>query len=160
MFFAEPVVINCGGEAGTAFAIEQQFMTAQHVADQGVCRVGTVVVRPLSRTGDIASGRALLPQFKHSCDPMQVGEQYRLAGYPAGTSELTITFARVTRVDVDIAPRGGYTMSNMVELSGTVIRGMSGGPVLNSNDEVVGVISASSATRTYIQPLHSTRFCR
>lgn len=160
--------VQCGQDHGTVFATEDgDFITAAHVARGGNCRLNAshpIRVMNYYDRADYARGRAgsFDGSLRVSCEPIIAGEQYIMVGYPAGTDQAIHVFGRATGDSHDI-DQPGVRIDGLVSIrGGGVVRGMSGGPVLNQNGDVVGIISAVSASSriTLVQPIINTRYCR
>ena len=135
------IVCSSGGR-GTGFAVDHnKLVTAAHVVrDQGSCHVNgrPVTVVHIDAATDIAIVSVAVEntrRFKLSCAGFTPEKSYVGAGYAQGTDFVaqrvmgTDTFAK------------GDKFGGMRILTGHFYRGMSGGPVVDENGVVVGIVS-------------------
>lgn len=155
---AEVEVSGCNfGATGTAFVIADDLVvTAWHVVDGaaqitvelGDNRVDAAVVGrdvdrdvALLRLDSPIRGATLLPI---ATSPPRVGEEVAAMGHPRGLP-LALTVGRVTSmngtfdfgVDFDGEP---LVIDDLIQTDAVVAPGNSGGPLINSSGEVVGVV--------------------
>lgn len=71
------------------------------------------------------------------------GQVVGVIGNPLGMGETTVV-GRITEINRSLTTREGVELQNMIQISGSIAPGNSGGPVLTPEGEVVGVISARS----------------
>ena len=74
-------------------------------------------------------------------DLLQVGDDVFAIGCPGGVCG-TVTVGRVANIGVTITVEGGKELRGMLMVDITIDRGSSGGPLVNSRGEVVGVTTA------------------
>ena len=93
-----------------------------------------------------ASDLTLNPVAFGDSDALQVGETVYAIGNPLGELTYSMTPGIVSALDRVITTRdedtGAYKSINMFQISAAVNSGNSGGPVYNSNGEVVGIVTA------------------
>lgn len=75
----------------------------------------------------------------------KAGQQVGVVGYPLGYTAPHVNSGMVSSVD-DEATLDGHFIDRLVTLDAAVNPGNSGGPVLNAQGEVVGLISSSAAS--------------
>jgi S1-C subfamily serine protease len=110
--------------------------------------IGTPVFSVASQ--DVALIKGNFTQFKYALVdlygrfPVQAGnEPYLSFGFPAGQKEAS---------QVYLFPRGNYLFMYLM-VGGTILKGMSGGPVINRRSIVVGVNSAVTENSVLIGPV-------
>ena len=93
-----------------------------------------------------ASDLTLNPVVFGDSDALQVGETVYAIGNPLGELTYSMTPGIVSALDRVITTQdedtGSYKSINMFQISAAVNSGNSGGPVYNSNGEVVGIVTA------------------
>ena len=93
-----------------------------------------------------ASELTLNPVAFGDSDALQVGETVYAIGNPLGELTYSMTPGIVSALDRVITTQdedtGSYKSINMFQISAAVNSGNSGGPVYNSNGEVVGIVTA------------------
>ena len=136
-------LITCGEYMGTAFWISpHRIITANHVSGDRSCSIGGI---PLIRVRndymqDVAefSGLPSRAYIRVRCYAPRRAAVVHASGYAYGafrhTSRLIVTDRRDDGRDEPIA-RG------MVEMNGRSFPGMSGGPMMNRDGEVVALLS-------------------
>lgn len=66
-------------------------------------------------------------------------------GYPIGGESLSVTAGVVSRIELQEYAQGGETLL-AIQIDAAINSGNSGGPVINENDQLVGVAFQSLAT--------------
>jgi S1-C subfamily serine protease len=84
--------------------------------------------------------RALTPLPLGDSDAVDVGDAVVAIGNPFGL-ERSITAGIVSAVQRDIVAPNGYTIDKVIQTDAPINQGNSGGPLLNSSGEVIGVNS-------------------
>ncbi len=156
-------LIQCGPHLGTGIPVSATMMTtAAHVpASEKSCSVTKRLMNSeISTVFTVTTYNASLDyvemqtQRKQSrffsvvCQPLITGETYWLVGYPGGTSALEINPAIALDTyqnSYDPAIKGSL-FAHQRQLRGKAYPGMSGGPVLDNNGNVVGYLSGVSLT--------------
>ena len=92
---------------------------------------------------DAAGLRPIVPGDIHD---MNVGETVYAVGNPLGELTYTMTPGMISAMDREISTEsslmGGDTAVNMFQMSASMNRGNSGGPVYNDRGEVIGIVTA------------------
>ena len=92
---------------------------------------------------DAAGLRPIVPGDIHA---MSVGETVYAVGNPLGELTYTMTPGMISAMDRAISTEsslaGGETTVNMFQMSASMNRGNSGGPVYNDRGEVIGIVTA------------------
>jgi len=150
------VEIQAGNATGTGFVIDSEghIVTNEHVvsgnesvevrfADDGEEQGRVLATDPST---DIAlikvdlTGHDVTPvQFGSSGD-VAVGDPVYAIGNPFGL-ERSITAGIVSALDRDITAPNNFTINGVIQTDAPVNRGNSGGPLLNAEGEVIGVVS-------------------
>jgi len=144
---------------GSGFVIDRDglILTNDHVVTLATDRVGTVTVRfhddprqyPATVVGrapayDLAlvkvnaPGKALTPLPLGDSDRLQPGQKAIAIGNPFGL-EFAVSEGVVSATGRTFAPRSGNLSTNVIQTDAAVNPGSSGGPLLNSSGEVVGI---------------------
>ncbi|MBQ8216609.1 MAG: trypsin-like peptidase domain-containing protein [Oscillospiraceae bacterium] len=84
----------------------------------------------------------LTPAVLGNSDQMQVGDVLYAVGNPLGELEFTMTIGYVSALDRLINTEANTAAINMFQLDAAINSGNSGGPVYNSQGEVIGVATA------------------
>ncbi|HZT44578.1 MAG TPA: trypsin-like peptidase domain-containing protein [Gaiellaceae bacterium] len=87
-----------------------------------------------------ASSRALTPLALGNSDAMRVGDPVVAIGNPFGLDR-TVTAGIVSAIQRAITAPNGYTIDHVIQTDAAINHGNSGGPLLNSRGEVIGVNS-------------------
>lgn len=155
--FAVIPQLECASGKGTGIQLDgDRILTAAHVATRGPCGVNGVPVTTefVSPDRDIAVVKGANPYGVRailSCDGIAPGERYLAAGYALGGPP-------------NIEPLVGTTQrqGDAVVMRGRVYPGMSGGPVIDSDGRVVGVIVRyfKQVDFAAVIPISETYLCR
>lgn len=156
-----------GGDSGTGIVLNEEglILTNNHVISEGTSLTvspgkSANVTRTASVVGtdpnsDLAlikidpSGLGLHPLKLVSSSSVQVGDSVYALGNPYGLTE-TLTKGIVSALQREISAPDGATIKNVIQTDAPLNPGNSGGPLLNSEGDVIGVNSqiASDAART------------
>jgi hypothetical protein len=150
--------VQCAGGSGTAFKTERGWVSAAHVTSLFGCEIGGVPV------GATAEGKLDFSRldyadktrgFKINCEGFKPGTYVFAIGYGGGYTWQTMTRHLATFKDTDDGLR--FLLG-----SPTVIPGMSGGPILNEQGEVVGMVNmyAKLFPVSFSRALKDTSLCR
>jgi hypothetical protein len=126
-------------------------LTAAHVVEDSAgisLRAGTEIsdatVLGLDQKADIALLRSVQPFSGHVFKPAKhepmLAEDVATLGYPL-EADLTFTAGRVSGLDREI-DLGSYVLEDLIQTDAAVNPGNSGGPLVNTAGDVVGVISS------------------
>jgi S1-C subfamily serine protease len=121
------VTANAESVWGTAFYLGAGlYMTAEHVVEKATCTIddAPVTVEYLSQEPDYAIIKAAhFPPYRvvTSCERLQAGERYIATGY-AGTDRDAVAQTVLTATGVS-------DQDQTAEANGSLVQGMSGGPV-------------------------------
>lgn len=155
-----------GGDSGTGIVLNEEglILTNNHVIAEGTSLTvspgkSTSVSRPASVVGtepssDLAlikidpSGLGLHALKLVSSTSVQVGDSVYALGNPYGLTE-TLTKGIVSALQREISAPNGATIKDVIQTDAPLNPGNSGGPLLNSEGDVIGVNSqiASDAAR-------------
>jgi S1-C subfamily serine protease len=154
----------CGRMTGTGVYISSTtVITASHVVASDVCTTPNgreFTIRSIESENDFAVLRtspANVQPYRLNCDGFIAGETYEAGGYANGRSFRSV--ALVARNEMyEIGGEDG----TFYALNGRVEQGMSGGPIVNSSGEIVGIISAvrrDNRSITLAKEIRDTVFC-
>jgi putative serine protease PepD len=153
---AAVVEIQAGNATGTGFVIDAEghVVTNEHVVDEsetvevrfatGGEEQGRVVATDPST--DLAvvqvdlAGHDVTPIRLGSSADVEVGDSVYALGNPFGL-ERTFTAGIVSAVDRDIQAPNNFTINDAIQTDAPVNQGNSGGPLLDTTGNVIGVVS-------------------
>ena len=140
---------------GTGFVVDANghIVTAAHVVDgadsvsvklqDGTTREATVVGKDDATDVAVlkidASGLTLHPLTLGSSSSIDVGDQVAAIGDPFGYAR-SISTGIVSGVDRTIQAPNGFTVAHSIQTDAAVNPGNSGGPVLDANGDVIGIV--------------------
>lgn len=158
-------VLTDGEAAGTGIVLtsDGQVLTNYHVvegstsvkvtiASTGKTYTATVVGH--DQTADVAllqlKGASGLTVAKIDTDTVTVGQRVVAVGNAGGTGSLSAASGKVSDLSASITTESegtvaGEKLSKLIETSADVVPGDSGGPLLDSQHEVVGIDTAASS---------------
>lgn len=90
-------------------------------------------------------------RFWEGLQPIEFGElpalldDVSVVGYPIGGESLSVTAGVVSRIELQEYAQGGETLL-AIQIDAAINSGNSGGPVINEDDQLVGVAFQSLAT--------------
>jgi hypothetical protein len=163
--------IHCGAMGGTGVVVgPHEIITANHVVGHehtcdaifGIMTRRAVVVSADPRN-DVAVLRVEIPlktTYVVNCSGVISGQTYYVAGYPNSMLEFhTDTYLGTNQYFAARGPNGEAWKFRV--MNGSAIEGMSGGPVLNAQHEVVAVVNARPLTGrlALVKELHFTQVC-
>ncbi len=127
-----------GGPAGKAAKVQIKFRDGKTVQAQ-------VVGYDLT-SSDVAllkvdpKGLNLVPAVLGDSDKVQVGEPVVAIGSPFGVYSSSLTAGVVSAVNRTVeSPEQGFTINNAIQTDAAINRGNSGGPLFNSQGQVIGL---------------------
>lgn len=131
--------VICKEGRGTAFRVgPNRMLSVAHVTKNSNCKINGRPFASVEPEGqdfaEVTVADRKLGALPINCDGFQPGEWYWAVGYAGGYEWQTVTRLYAT-IHKDIGMR---------LLRGEVIRGMSGGPILNAKGEVVGTVNAKN----------------
>jgi putative serine protease PepD len=150
------VEVQAGNASGTGFVVDTDghVVTNEHVV--GTARTvqlrfaegGEEQARVIAtdRSTDLAvldvdiSGHNVTPMELGSSAGVEVGDSVYAIGNPFGL-ERSFTAGIVSAVDRDIRAPNGFTISDAIQTDAPVNQGNSGGPLLDTEGNVIGVVS-------------------
>lgn len=161
------------GSTGTAFYLgDNQFISALHVVNEDESCVEAGSQYPLEiiksdKTKDIVLLKIIADEplsaqgMKINCEGFKKGETYLTLGYANGivfVINKLIDTGRTTNKEFIIDEK---SWPGMRELSGFLVVGMSGGPVVDLNGKVVGInnVTGYFGTKAYSFQLKDTFMC-
>lgn len=160
VYYPQAALVSCAEGLGTAFRVEGgKWVSAAHVTGNTACTVEGSPIKAASE-GDLDFSTAdALPSkvrgFKVNCDGYKPGEWVFAIGYAGGRPWQTMTMLLATYKTDSEGRRVlfGYP---------SVIPGMSGGPILNAQGEVVGIVNAyvPGLPFSFSRELRDTSLCR
>jgi hypothetical protein len=161
----EVVLISCAMGFGSGVVIAPNtVISAAHVFQNDTCiidnRSATIVYQDADSDVVILTtdpDRPFQRQMTVSCAPITTNETYRLIGSRARSTVRAID----TRYDVRVAPTQITYNLRGADPSRTPEPGMSGGAVVDEQDRLVGIISATTADgKVGIIELATTPMCQ
>lgn len=143
-------IIVAGDKAAAGFAVSPYVVcTCNHVVNNrdyvpvilsnNQRLRGTVIKR--SWAGDLALVRipVAMPFLKMAIEDSQQGDHISILGHPAGY-RYSLCRGWVSATDRKINLPTGQELTNILQLDASIHQGMSGSPVLNDDNEIVGMI--------------------
>jgi hypothetical protein len=159
LLFALIAQVHCGEYVGTAFHIGgDHWVSASHITVQRRCKIGNYSLKVTERDAvqDFLRFDTHGPTeaLKVSCEGFVAGRTYYAVGYQ-------VDDPRLTRIPLTTSPKPAMYGRAILE-GPNPIEGMSGGPILNDRDEVVGtIIGYINGTNYNVSvPLKNTSLCR
>ena len=157
-------IVICNGGRGTAFRTGiGAYTSVNHVTSQPGCKIDGVPVDVTYKDEetDYSSVRTKVfgKGLKINCEGFKDGEVYLAVGHARGLPVQRAMFVQSSYAWTLLAPwKGFHTLIGKERF----IPGMSGGPVLNSKGEVVGLVNGYSSILplSFSQPLSETAACR
>jgi serine protease Do len=155
----EPTENGSGGACGSGFFISKsRILTANHVVDSKNFRVEfdnkyfPVKIIKRDKNSDLALLQIDFESdsfYKISESSPLINEEVRCKGFPRGIWTRCVSVGKVRKFSKSKHPDSDrFVLQCNVWMN--VIPGMSGGPLLNSNNEVVGVLSTKNMDGTYM----------
>ena len=146
------IVLTSGGEILTNYHVVEG-STAIRVTVAGTGKTYTATVVGADQTSDVA-----VLQLKNASglttadldeDQVSVGDDVTAVGNAGGTGSLSAVDGEVTSLNASITTQAedsvkGESLKSMIETDADVVAGDSGGPLLDSQGEVVGIDTAAS----------------
>lgn len=153
--------VVCEDGRGTAFKIESgQWLTARHVSANGGCTLNgrRVYQAHADQVGDFAIidiGDSSTGGLKVDCGGFRDGEWYHGIGFGKGVQQ-----SKSVRHSAFHSMLWGRSFA--VLMANRFVPGMSGGPVLNSAGEVVGIANAYGIEQriSFSRELKRTKLCQ
>lgn len=164
-------VIDCGGNYGTgAWISDDQIITAHHVVTgKKACTVRGKPVQIIysNRADDfavvrLASGHQ--QRLPYSCGGFVAGETYLAIGHTRSKQDFALTHLTATNEVINTKDgKTGQPFPSVRVLRGIVRKGMSGGPIINMQGQIVGTVNAQeenlSKQVVYARDLKDTYLC-
>ncbi len=165
--------MKCSRGTGTGVVISRDTMlTASHVVTGGkTCTVqdtnsndgspATLDHDDVSNDFATMRGRFRGKPVEVNCGGFVTGETYYINGYPYGNARITVP-AVATSQYANSRPVKGPTTKRLRELNGSSHPGMSGGPIIDGDGRVVGIVSArpvNDRSITMAKELKDTFIC-
>lgn len=157
---------------GTVFRVKDRIVTAAHVWDTGKCRPKGSDKRSVRMERhldyvDIIDKDLAAARYEVACEPFSPNRHYVAAGFPGASRQLTEIRIRNTGYYPKIIyPKTNQEIIKLWQFAGVdggrAAPGMSGGPVLNDEGKVVGIILAYDPTGwgTYVRSVMDTPLCK
>jgi hypothetical protein len=148
--------VECQQVAGTAFIANHHLISVAHVTNNPGCAVNGEAIQPIEEGAlDLSSEPSVPKGLRINCGGFHVGEKYWALGYAYGL--------HIQRA-IPLVGTGEFNELGMAILFGspTVIPGMSGGPIINEQAEVVGTVNIFYPGHPYSgsQELRGTSLCK
>jgi hypothetical protein len=169
--------IVCDNSSGTGFVTEQGIIaTAAHVADDTGCMDADTRMTYKRYYVDAEHDLALMegktpvmPLMTLNCDGYKKGKTYFAYGY--SNYKTMNTLLRKSRLkgrrDEAVTVKNIATLSETFRLDGYIVFGQSGGPILDENDAITGIVNVASFDRSgnptgevYSTELKDTVLCK
>ena len=165
-------MMECARGSGTGVVISSRTMlTASHVVAGGhTCDIqdplrggNTATLDRDDASNDFATmkGRFRAKPVEVNCDGFTTGETYYMTGHPYGKERITVPAVATPRY-LDTRPTNGPPTKRLRELDGSSFPGMSGGPIMDDQGRVVGVVSSrpvDDRSVTMAKELRDTFIC-
>ncbi len=139
--------------SGTVFA-KNEIMTAYHVVNRGQCSVDGYLVTIIkhSAKSDIAIIGAALrndqPIAHYSCSGFLAGQTYYSFGFSSGMAIVEPIIATMGTASTLPSPEYPYEVDHLKAFSGLIFHGMSGGPVIDNQNLIIGINNGSNVSTT------------
>ena len=128
-------VIEYADKGGYAISVMLHDGTRYEASIVGSEESNDIAVLKIDATG-------LNPVTLGNSDEIQVGDEVHPVGNPLGELEFSMTNGHVSALDRIITTETGGDAINMFQIDAPVNSGNSGGPVYNSEGEVIGIVTA------------------
>lgn len=152
--------VRCDEGRGTAVYTSKGWVSVAHVTSMTNCRINQWPVIVSEQNGELDFSRLVivaprLAEVRISCEGFKAGEYYWATGHAFGKPYQTNVRIRATGL------KGWRTFDALVG-GYTVVPGMSGGMVMNSRGEMVGMVNAYNPVfgLSFSRSLKETSLCR
>jgi len=155
------------GNTGSGVVIGRNtVLTALHVVYGNSCAIEGQPVKIISSSvsEDVAIISVNLltnsPIARYSCDGFKSGERYVSFGFASSGAKYEPLIAANNTVSTNPSNKFPFQVDNLSVLKGTILHGMSGGPIINDNGLIIGINNGSdSKSIVGSRPISETPLC-